>query len=228
MRIERGSLAAGPIGSREAVYESPRQVSGEELLVAKAGRASAGSPVKFDLYAVRVKTGALGERIFSDLRLSSIQPVLVAPHAVPKRFWSMLNPESNSGYFISLNSYSSEDVPGGRIATPIAKVRVLTLNAVDGQERSLGEAPVESDGSFYVRVPANMPVRFVLLDAKGQTIREERGLVWARPGEQRGCTGCHGDKNVAPENHWPMTLKRFDTPTPLGEAEHGHATSQPE
>ena len=225
-RIERGSPAAAPVGMREAVYESPRQVSGEELIVAKAGRASAGSPVKFDLYTVRVKSGALGERIFSDAHLSSIQPILVAPHAVPKHFWSTLIPESNTGYFISLNSYSSADVPGGRIATPIAKVRVLALDAADGQEQSLGEAPVESDGSFYVRVPADAPIRFVLLDAKGQTIREERGWVWARPGEQRGCTGCHGDKNIAPENHWPMTLKRFDTPTPLGDIEHGPATSQ--
>ena len=228
MRIERGSPAAAPFGTREGVYESPRQVSGEELIVAKAGRALVGFPVKFDLYAVRVKTGALGERIFSDPRLSSVQPVLVAPHAVPKHYWSTLNPESNTGYFISLNSYSSADVPGGRIATPIAKVRVVTLNEADGQERSLGEAPVESDGSFYVRVPANTAVRFVLLDAKGQNIREERGWVWARPGEQRGCTGCHGDKNLAPENHWPMTLKRFDTPTPLGDTEHGPATSQAE
>lgn len=226
MHIQRGSLAAAPFGMRDAIYESPRQISTEELIVAKAAAAPVGSATKFDLYAVRTETGALGEEIFADAHLSSIQPMPVAPHDVPKHFWSMLDPESNSGYFISLNSYLSADVPGGRIATPIAKLRVLTIDATDGQERNLGEAPVESDGSFYVRVPANTPVRFVLLDAKGQTIHEEHGWVWARPGEQRGCTGCHGDKNLAPENHWPMTLKRFDTPTPLGDIDHAPATSQ--
>lgn len=228
MRIQRGAPSATPFGMHAAVYESPHQVSTEEFIVSKAVAASAGVPAKFDLYLVRARTGALGKRIFADAHLSSIQPVPVAPHAIPKHYWSTLNLESNAGYFISLNSYLSADVPGSRIATPIAKVRVLTLNPADGQERSLGEAPVESDGSFYVRVPANAPVRFVLLDVKGQTIREERSWIWTRPGEERGCTGCHGDKNIAPENHWPMTLKRFDTPTPLGVTEHGPATSQAE
>jgi hypothetical protein len=181
---------------------------------------------KFDLYTFQVKTATLGERLFADPQLSSIQAVPVAPHAVPKRFWSTLNPELNTGNFISLDSALSADDSRGRIATPIAKVRVFTVNSSDGKERNLGEAPVESDGSFFVQVPANWPVRFVLLDAKGQTIREEHGWVWARPGEQRGCTGCHGDKAVAPENHWPLTLRRFDTPTPLGEIDHGSTTSQ--
>jgi len=47
------------------------------------------------------------------------------------------------------------------------------------------------------------------------------------PGEQHGCPGCHGDKALAPENRWPLTLKRFDTPTALLEkndaAEAAHA-----
>jgi hypothetical protein len=28
--------------------------------------------------------------------------------------------------------------------------------------------------------------------------------------------GCHENKAIAPENRWPLALKRFDTPTPLG------------
>jgi hypothetical protein len=68
-------------------------------------------------------------------------------------------------------------------------------------------------------------VRFVLLDAKGQTIREEHSWIWTRPGEERGCTGCHGDKAMAPDNHWPLTLRRFDTPIALGDMNHGSATT---
>jgi hypothetical protein len=225
MQLQSGSAAAAPFAvGHSALYESPRQLSASELLVARASGGSSKSQPKFDLYTLRT-TGALGERIFADAKLSSIQPLPVLPHDVPKHFWSTLDPESSSGYFISLNSYLSSDAPKGQVDKPIANVRVLTLNEVDGRERILGEAPVESDGSFYVRVPANTPIRFILLNAKGEFIHEERGWVWTRPGEQRGCTGCHGDKNVAPENHWPMTLKRFDTPTPLGDTEHAPATS---
>ena len=225
MQLRRGSGAPAPLGSRSLVYESPRQLSASELLVAKAATNSSSSQRKFDLYTLQAKSGALGQRIFADPKLSSVQPLPILPHDVPKHFWSTLNPESSAGYFISLNSSLSADAPRGQIDKTIANVRVLTLNPIDGRERTLGEAPVETDGSFYVRVPANTPIRFILLDKKGDFIHEERGWVWTRPGEQRGCTGCHGDKNVAPENHWPMALKRFDTPTPLGETEHAPATS---
>jgi len=206
-------------------YRWPRQVSIEELIVSKERSVTNNAAPKFDLFTFNLRTGTLGQKVYGDERNSSIQPAVVAPHVVPKRYWSTLNPESPDGYFISLDSYLAADVPNGRIATPIAQVRVMTMDAADGKERVLGVAPVENDGSFYVRVPANAPVRFVLLDVKGQTIREERSWVWSRPGEQRGCTGCHGDKAVAPENHWPLTLKRFDTPTALGEIQHGSATA---
>jgi len=225
-QIRRGAASSTAFGAPQAVYETLRPLSTDQLIVSKKSAASNGSAAKFDLYALSAKTGLTGEEIFADGHISSIQAVPVAPHAVPKRYWSTLNPESLDGFFISLNSYLAADVAKGHITTPIAQVRVLTANSSDGTEHSLGVAPVESDGSFYVRVPANAPIRFVLLDAKGQTIREERGWMWTRPGEQRGCPGCHGDKAVAPENHWPLTLKRFDTPTALGEKEHGSATSQ--
>jgi hypothetical protein len=225
-RIELGAAGARPLGSNKAVYVSPQQISAEELVVSRAEPASTASSARFDLYAVNAKTGMPGSRIFADEKLSSVQAVPVAPRVVPKHYWSTLNPESKSGYLICLNSYSSADVPRERIAEMIATVRVLAANSADGKERILGEAPVESDGSFYVQVPANSPVRFVLLDAKGKTIHEERGWAWTRPGEERGCPGCHANKALAPENRWPLTLKRFDTPTPLGETEHGSATSQ--
>jgi hypothetical protein len=225
VRIQQGAPAGTLFGTRQAIYQSPRQLSENELLVSKR-EDPANSAERFDLYTYHVKTATLGERLFADPQFSSIQAVPLAPHAVPKHYWSMLNPESATGYFISLNSYLSTQMSPDKISTPIAKVRVFTMNSSDGKERSLGEAPVETDGSFYVQVPANGPIRFVLLDAKGQTIREERSWIWTRPGEQRGCTGCHGDKAVAPENHWPLTLRRFDTPTPLGDIDHGSTTSR--
>jgi len=225
-RIPQGDLHGTLLGAHATVYESPRQVSEDELVVAKQSDTAADSGPHFDLYFFNLKSGTLGERVYADAQISSIQPVVVAPHTVPKHYWNTLNPQSTTGNFISLNSYISADAPHGRIATPISRVRVFTLNAADGTERNLGEAPVEADGSFFVQVPANWPVRFVLLDAKGQTIREEHSWVWTRPGEERGCTGCHGDKTVAPDNRWPLTLRRFDTPTAMGEMDHGSATTQ--
>lgn len=226
IRISQGDLHGTPLGARATVYESPRQLSADELVVAKQSTGAKAPEAKFDLYLFELKTGALGERVYADQRLSSIQPVVVAQRTVPQHYWDTLNPQSPTGNFISLNSYISADALHGRIATAISRVRVLALNASDGTERNLGEAPVEEDGSFFVQVPANWPVRFVLVDAKGQSIREEHSWIWTRPGEERGCTGCHGDKAVAPDNHWPLTLRRFDTPIALGDTNHGSATAE--
>ena len=225
-QLKPGDLHATSLGNNQAVYESPRQLSDNELVLAKASLTATNVPGRFDLYLFDLKTGTAEVRLYADTTLSGIQPTPILPHAVPKHFWDTLNPESSTGNFISLDSYLSADEARGRIATPISRIRVLAWNPNTGQESELGNAPVEADGSFFVQVSANVPVRFVLLDAKGQVIREEHGWVWSRPGEERGCTGCHGDKSIAPENRWPLTLRRFDTPTPLGESEHGPAPSQ--
>jgi hypothetical protein len=224
--LEQGASDVKPLSIPQAIYDSPRQLSENELIIAKQGPTATNAPGQFDLYVLDLKSGVTSRRVYSDAKLSSIQPTPFLPHPTPKRYWDTLNPELSTGNFISLNSYLSADEMHGHIETPISRVRVFSLNSWDGQELNWGEAPVEPDGSFFVKVPANAPVRFVLLDAKGQIIREEHGWVWARPGEERGCTGCHGDKAIAPDNRWPQTLRRFDTPTPLGESEHGRATAQ--
>ena len=226
VQIKQGDPGTTASSVRQALYESPRQVADGELILAKQALAATNQAGRFDLYLFDLKTGTLGARLYSDSLRSSIQPVPVVPRTPPKHYWNTLNPELSTGNFISLNSYLSGDEPHGRISAPISRVRVFGLSSSDGTERNLGEAPVEADGSFFVKVPANLPIRFVLLDAKDQIIREQHGWVWTRPGEQRGCTGCHGDKAIAPENHWPQTLRRFDTPTPLGETEDASASSQ--
>lgn len=225
MKLAQGTLTETPLGMPETAIAGPQQVSEKQLVVAKQSVAGA-KPGRFDLYLLDLRTGTPAAALYADPRLSSIQPTPVVSRAIPKHYWDTLDPSSSTGNLISLDSYMSADLPRGRISTPIARVRVFALDTASGHERNLGEAPVEADGSFFVKVPANSPVRFVLLDAQGQTIREERSWIWARPGEQRGCTGCHGDKAVAPDNHWPQTLRRFDTPTPLGETDHGPATTQ--
>jgi hydrazine synthase alpha subunit-like protein len=221
--IQRGALAENKIGSAGAGFLSPHPYFQNQLIVSRRQSQSPGVVPNFALYSFDLQKKLLGPAIYSDPHLSSIQAVALAAHPVPKKFWSTLNLDSKLGYFISLDSYSSADAPNGRVASAIAQVRVITHRSGEDQELILGQAPVEKDGSFYVEVPADQPVRFELLDAGGKLIVAEKSWIWARPGEQRGCTGCHGDKAVAPENRWPMTLKRFDTPTHLDKTENASA-----
>jgi len=223
--VLRGDPSESAVGNRGTQYRSPRPLSADRLVVSLTVAARGTSPAKFDLYWFDLKDHVDGELIYSDAKLSSIQAVPLVASTVPKHFWSTLNLEAKSGYFISLNSYLSLEGVKGRLAAAIARVRVISLESGTGGERSLGEAPVEKDGSFYVEVLANQPVRFELLDGNGKTIVTERSWIWTRPGEQRGCPGCHGDKALAPENRWPLTLKRFDTPTALLEKENAAETA---
>ena len=226
--VRKNDPGESAVGGLAPKYRSPRPLSAGTVIVSRSSAPRGASQAKFDLYAFDLKKQMDGDLIYSDPKLSSIQAVPLIANPVPKRFWSTLNMESQAGYFISLNSYVSTEGIKGRLAAAIARVRVISLENTGTGERSLGEAPVEKDGSFYVEVPANQPVRFELLDANGQTIVAERSWIWTRPGEQHGCPGCHGDKALAPENRWPLTLKRFDTPTALlekndaAEAAHAH------
>ena len=87
----------------------------------------------------------------------------------------------------------------------------------------MGTAPVEADGSFFVKAPADRPIRFALLDAKGAVLRQEQGWFWIRGGEQRICVGCHAGPERASENRVPAVLLRTTTPVDLTGAKAGGA-----
>jgi len=214
--IRPGALHNSTLSPLSPVAWSPAKLAGERLLVARKNPRAPASPEKFSLYTYDAARGAFGSLVYEDSKLSSVEAVPVTAHARPRWYWSTLKPESKEGYFICLDSYHSVDVPGGRLTAKIARVRVLMYEDAAAQERVLGEAPVESDGSFFLAVPADRPVRFELLDPAGKVIRAQKSWIWSRPGEEHGCVGCHEDKSVAPTNRWPLTLRRFDTPTRLG------------
>jgi hydrazine synthase alpha subunit-like protein len=74
---------------------------------------------------------------------------------------------------------------------------------------------VESDGSFYLRTPADQPLKIELLDRSGQTLQKEAGWFWMRRGEQRVCVGCHAGPETAPENAVPAVLVRSTVPADM-------------
>jgi len=89
-----------------------------------------------------------------------------------------------------------EDVPrkgvhqGGVICT--SGTQTYTI------KRVLGMVPIESDGSAHFVVPANRNVYFEVLDRNQREIQRMRSVVCLKPGERRGCIGCHEPRNMAP------------------------------
>jgi Hydrazine synthase alpha subunit middle domain len=75
--------------------------------------------------------------------------------------------------------------------------------------RILGQAPVEKDGSFHIRVPSETPVTFHLLDDKGAILASQKSWTWVMQGESRGCIGCHEDRELSPPNVFVDAVKKL-------------------
>ena len=164
-----------------------------------------GPPAPFGLYRV-------GSAPVPVIPRDAYQPVRVAPRPPPP-FHPSSRGDHDGANLLCLSVYTTRDAPieTGRVA----KVRLRSLDGA-GAPVVLGEAPVESDGSFYVHTPSDRPLRFELLDAAGKTVREEKGWFWTRRGEQRVCVGCHAGPERAPDNAVPQILLRTQTPAPMG------------
>lgn len=137
-----------------------------------------------------------------------VDPVLVAVRTRPNRHPSGLHAWSYAN-LLALDARISRD---GTLSGTPAEVRVETQDS-NGHAVVLGKAPVEQDGSFYVRVPGDRPIRFSLLSKNGVVLRKERGWFWARGGEQRYCVGCHAGPERGSENRVPTVLMRSTIPT---------------
>lgn len=63
----------------------------------------------------------------------------------------------------------------------------------------LGTVPLAEDGSFFVEVPADMPLALQAVDAEGRSELNEMSWLYVRPGERRSCVGCHQPRQAAPD-----------------------------
>ena len=61
----------------------------------------------------------------------------------------------------------------------------------------LGTVPLMPDGSFSVEVPADSAIAFQMVDAEGRAELNEMSWIYVRPGESRGCVGCHAVRQTA-------------------------------
>ena len=139
-----------------------------------------------------------------------VEPVLVAPRPRPNRHPSGLHDWS----YANLLALDARQSRAGDLKTAPTLVRLETQDA-NGQTVVSGTAPVEPDGSFFVKVPGDTPIRFILLDQKGAVMRQEHGWFWIRRGEQRICVGCHTGPERASENRVPAVLMRTTIPADL-------------
>jgi hypothetical protein len=189
-----------------------------------SARAGAGTHYALKLWKAPSSPGpgsAALQTLLADAGRDLVEPVLVAPRNRPKRHPSGLH-DWDYANMLALDARLSRE---GDLKTAPASVRLETLDA-QGHTVVTGTAPVEADGSFFVKTPADKPIRFALLDGKGAVVRQERGWFWIRRGEQRYCVGCHTGPERASENRVPAVLLRTTTPFDLSGAKTAGTAQQ--
>jgi len=165
-----------------------------------------GSRTPYSIYSFDPENGA-------PRKLSAgpgVQPEVLAPRETPLRFPSGLHdwPGAN---VLCLNAYTAKV---SITESAIGSVRLYAQDAM-GKPAILGETAVENDGSFFLHVPSERPLRMELRDRSGRMIQAEKGWFWMRSGEQRVCVGCHAGPGRAPDNAVPKVLLRGDVPVKM-------------
>lgn len=209
-----GSLArfTSPLAAEAKIVAPRAEYSGAIAETASGDWLLSARPAPGAHYALKLwKPGSAAlQTLLAESGQDLIEPVLVQPRTRPNQHPSGLHDWSYAN-LLALDARLSR--MGDLKTTPVS-VRLETRNAA-GQTVATGTAPVEPDGSFFVQVPADKPIRFALLDEKGAVLRQEHGWFWIRRGEQRICVGCHTGPERGSENHVPGVLLRTTTPVDL-------------
>ena len=73
---------------------------------------------------------------------------------------------------------------------------LVSCGATYSPKKVWGFAEVAGDGSASFKVPSELPIYFLALDAEGRAIQRMRTFTHFMPGEVQSCVGCHTDRNM--------------------------------
>jgi len=207
-----------------------KRPAGKPVPQGQAGRASHG------IYRLDPSTGQT-ELVYDAPDLHDVHAKVLAPRPEPDGRSSVVNEKYPTGKLYCLNAYITDpDVQPHVSPGMFRRLRVIEgvpASATDPpsrlpgtdelakdwpgatrnglvpvvQKRLLGNFPIETDGSFQIELPADVPVQLQMLDENGMALRS-CGWIWAKHREPRGCIGCHEDPELTPENRFVLAVQK--------------------
>jgi len=202
----------------DGLFHSPSPLPDGTLLVSRRPVDHSGS---HGIYRFHPSTGEL-ELIFDDPNFHDIQAKILLPRKEPDGRSSVVAEQDPNGQLYCLNSELTDLEPASKMPKgTVKRLRVLAGVPQRGcsaeshpggltsfvEKRLLGEIPVESDGSFFIEVPANTPIQLQTLDDQGMALRT-CGWIWVKNHEPRGCIGCHEDGELTPQNQLVKAVRK--------------------
>ena len=197
--------------SKDGIFHSPCPLPDGKLLVSYRTELPGSS---FSIYRISPETGKLLSEVYKEDGWHSVDAHALTPHPRVEGRSTWVNYNIKSGVFYCLDAYMT-DRPEGKKIPPgsIKRLRVIEGLPIHqetqsnqssgrrfGLKRILGLLPMEEDGSFHIKVPANTPISFQLLDENNMALQTQQSWIWVMPNESRGCIGCHENEEMSPPN----------------------------
>jgi Hydrazine synthase alpha subunit middle domain/WD40-like Beta Propeller Repeat len=202
-----------PVGGNRFVasYTLPAATEGDvdyglyTFTLTQTGAGVSGDPATFTLDNLTF--------LYNDPNANEYDPQLLAPRTKPPIIASTLNKSLTYGEFLAQDVFNRGTNDGQErpiegtdtidsiaviIARPTRPGEPNDFSANEFEKRALlGMAPVQPDGSFRIRVPANTPISFATLDNLNRGFVVKRTHLFVRPGETFDkCVGCHEDRGA--------------------------------
>ena len=202
-----------PLGGNKFVasYTLPAATDGDvdyglyTFTLAQSGAGTEADPATFSLADMTF--------LYNDPNSNEYDAQLLAPHAKPPVIPTVVDHNVDYGVFMAQDVFNrgtndgqerpNKNLSSDRIdsiaviaARPTMAGEMNDFSANEFEKRALiGFAPVQSDGSFRIKVPANTPISFATLDQNGRGFVVKRTHLSVRPGEEfNKCVGCHEDR----------------------------------
>ena len=159
----------------------------------------------FSLNTFNAKVGTLSE-IYQSEGYNVVDAVLVQSYRRPRDLPSEIHPDVKTGLLVcqDINFPGAESLKEEGAKPKATKIEVL------GIDSTLALVDVEKDGSFYLKVEANIPFRIQTLSENGEVVNGPGDWYYIRPNERRGCVGCHTGPDISPFNRQPLAIREKD------------------
>ena len=212
IHIKRFAKSYQPLNIEPGLYASPAPLPDGRIMVSRRPADGSGN---HDIYLLDPDNKTISPLV-SDQRYHLLQSAAVAGRPVPDGRSSVVNENIPHGQLYCLDVSISDSEEFSNLIMRDAR-RVRLIEGIPGRDgakdeaeylnkRILGETDIKPDGSFFVEVPANTPIKVQIIDEKGMSLRSG-SWIWVRNHEPRGCIGCHEDPELTPPNRMVDAVK---------------------
>jgi hypothetical protein len=165
----------------------------------------------FSLYEFDPEKKLLGQKVFSDPGYDVTDAILVEEYERPKKLPSEVDLQVKTGLLLCQDL----NFGGFQLTDNISDNKKALKIEILGVDTTYGVVKAEKDGSFQLKVMADIPFRIRTLDGDGNVTNGPCSWIWLRPNERRGCIGCHEDPELVPENKVSMAIKKSPVIIPV-------------